>query len=432
MMQKILGRILYAVSILPMLIVLVMALAGDSYLPPTTTDKVHMYTAPYEFDFVSWEADAIWAKGLQFLLGDERYLPDASRHDAVASYNKLLDSIFADDNSLAKVFSDPSVADPMQTSAKLRADLAEKRRSQGSQQSLVESILQSEISAELGAQGFAVGGEVIPPVLFRYSQIPMGLVISPRSVIRQDANIQLIPGLTLEQQIELESEVEKNLNVSALVVPLGGLGTYPTMIMETTWLNWVVEAIAHEWTHIYLYFTPLGQQYETSGDMRTINETTADLTGKAIGAMVIRQYFPELAPPPPAPAPAESSTPAPAPQPAAFDYSHEMYLTRVEADRLLAAGKIDEAEAYMEARRVFIMQNVANQGITIRRLNQAFFAFYGTYADTPGERGEDPIGPAVVKFYNQCPTVGAFLRNISKVTSFQQLQELTAPGGRCG
>jgi hypothetical protein len=148
--------------------------------------------------------------------------------------------------------------------------------------------------------------------------------------------------------------------------------------------------------------------------------------------MVIRQYFPELVPPPPSPAPAESSTPAPAPQPAAFDYSHEMYLTRVEADRLLAAGKIDEAEAYMEARRVFIMQNVANQGITIRRLNQAFFAFYGTYADTPGERGEDPIGPAVVKFYNQCPTVGAFLRNISKVTSFQQLQELTAPGGRCG
>ncbi len=70
----------------------------------------------------------------------------------------------------------------------------------------MESILQSEISAELGAQGFSVGGEVVPPVLFRYSEIPMGLVISPRNVIRQDANIQLIPGMTLEQQIELESE----------------------------------------------------------------------------------------------------------------------------------------------------------------------------------------------------------------------------------
>ncbi len=431
MLQKISSRILYALSILPTVLVLLIVLAGDSYLPPSTTDKVHMYTAPYEFDFVTWEADAIWAKGLQFLLGDERYLSDASRHDAVINYNKLLDGIFADDASLTKIFSDPSIADPMQASVPLRAELAEKRREQGGEQSLVESILQSEISAELGSQGFALAGEVIPPVLFRYSELPLGLVISPRNVIRQDANIQLVPGMTLEQQIELESEVEKNLNVSALVVALGGLGTYPTMIMESTWLNWVVEAISHEWTHIYLYFTPLGQQYETSGDMRTINETTADLTGKAIGAMVIRQYYPELAPPPPSPAPAQSSPPAPA-QPPAFDYSHEMYLTRVETDRLLAAGKIEEAEAYMEARRVYIMQQGADQGITIRRLNQAFFAFYGSYADTPGERGEDPIGPAVVALYHQCPTVGAFLRTISKVTSFQQLQELDAAGGRCG
>jgi len=431
MLQSIFRRILYALSAFPTLLVLVMVLAGDSYLPPSTTDKVHMYTAPVEFDFVTWEADAIWAKGLQFLLGDERYLSEADRHDAVVNYDKLLDSIFADDSDLAKIFSDPAVSDPLQASATLRTDLAEKRRRQAGVESLVESILQSEVSSELDAQGFAIGGEALPPVLFQYSQIPMGLVISPRNVIRQDANIQLIPGLTLEQQIELESEVEKNLGVSALVVPLGGLGTYPTMIMETSWINWVVEAVTHEWTHIYLYFTPLGQRYETSGDMRTINETTASLVGKAIGALVIEHNFPELVPPPPAPAPAQGSSQT-ASQPPAFDYSHEMYVTRVEADKLLAAGKTDEAEKYMEARRVFIMDHVAEHGNYIRRLNQAFFAFYGTYADTPGERGEDPIGPAVVKLYGECPTVGAFLRAISKVTSFQQLQTLAASGGRCG
>ena len=431
MWQSLLRRFLYAISAAPTILVLLLVLAGDSYLPPSTTDKVHMYTAPYEFDFVSWEADAIWAKGMQFLLDDARYLTDADRHDAVLNYDKLLDSIFADDSNLTKIFSDPAVVDPMQASAALRADLAAKRRLQAGAQSLVESILQSQVSAELSGQGFALGGELIPPVMFRYSQIPMGLVISPRNVIRQDANIQLIPGLTLEQQIELESEVEKNLNVSALVVPLGGLGTYPTMIMETTWLNWIVEAVSHEWTHIYLYFTPLGQQYETSGDMRTINETTASLVGKQIGAMVIAHDYPELVPPPPPPPAPQSSSPTVA-QPQAFNYSHEMYVTRVEADRLLALGKIDEAESYLEARRVFIMDHVAEHGNYIRRLNQAFFAFYGTYADTPGERGEDPIGPAVVNLYHQCPSVGAFLRTISQVTSFQQLQDLTAAGGRCG
>jgi hypothetical protein len=431
MFQSILRRVLYALSVLPALFVLALVLQSDSYLLQTTTDKVHLFTAPYEFDFVSWEADAVWAKILQFVVPDERYVSDGDRHAVVLSYDRLLDSIFADQADLAKIFSDPGISDPMQASAPLRATLAQKRRRQAGEQGLVEAVLQSQVAAELRTQGFAIGGEVLPPVLFRYSQIPMGLVISPRNAIRQDANIQLIPGLTLEQQLALESEVEQNLGVSALVVPLGGLGTFPTMIMESSWTNWVVEAVSHEWTHIYLYFTPLGQQYETSGEMRTINETAASLVGKAIGALVIEHNYPELVPPPPQPAaPADSSQPAS--QPPAFNYSHEMYVTRVEADRLLAEGKIDAAEKYLEARRVFIMDHVAEHGNYIRRLNQAFFAFYGTYADTPGVRGEDPVGPAVVQLFHQCPTTGAFLRVISQVTSFRALQEITAQGGRCG
>ena len=32
----------------------------------------------------------------------------------------------------------------------------------------------------------------------------------------------------------------------------------------------------------------------------------------------------------------------------------------------------------------------------MRKLNQAYFAFYGAYADQPGgAAGEDPVGPAV-------------------------------------
>jgi hypothetical protein len=431
MLPTLLRRILSALYASPTVLVLLLVLQSDTFLPQTITDKVHLSTASDEFDFIAWTADAVWAKALQFTLGEERYLSAADWHDTVRGYDHLLDSIFADESDLAKIFSDPGISDPMRASAALRTALAEKRRRQAGEQSLVESILQDQVAAELRGQGFAFAGEVLPPVMFRFSQIPMGLIISPRNVIRQDANIQLNPGLTLEQQIELESEVEHRLGVSALVVPLGGLGTYPTMIMESSWTNWVVEAVSHEWTHIYLYFTPLGQRYETSGEMRTINETAASLAGKAIGALVIAHNYPELVPPPPAPtAPADTSQAAA--QPPAFNYSHEMYVTRVEADRLLAEGKIDEAEQYLEARREFIMAHVAEHGNYIRRLNQAYFAFYGTYADVPGERGEDPIGPAVVKLFDRCPSAGAFLRTISRVTSFRELQEITAAGGRCG
>ncbi len=58
----------------------------------------------------------------------------------------------------------------------------------------------------------------------------------------------------------------------------------------------------------------------------------------------------------------------------------------------LPQGKIDEAETYMEQRRQLFWQN----GYLIRKLNQAYFAFHGAYADVPGgAAGEDPVGPAV-------------------------------------
>ena len=69
-----------------------------------------------------------------------------------------------------------------------------------------------------------------------------------------------------------------------------------------------------------------------------------------------------------------------------------MHATRVVVDAMLASGKIDDAENYMEQRR----QVFVNNGYFIRRLNQAYFAFYGAYADVPGgAAGEDPVGPAV-------------------------------------
>jgi hypothetical protein len=431
MVRRFLRRLIYAVTSLPTMIVLVMVLTSDSFAPRTVTDRVRLITAPYEFEFVSWTVDAVWAKLLQYVLGEERYLSTDGWHDLVLEYDRLLDSIFADEAGLARIFSDPGIADPMRESEGVRAALAEKRRTQAERQSLVEAILQEQVSSELRREGFALGGELIPPMLFRFTPIPMGLIISPRDVIRTDAVVQLIPGLPLERQIELEQEAERALDVSALVVPFGGLGTFPTMIMETSWTSWVVEAVTHEWTHIYLFLTPLGLGYESSPELRTINETTANLMGRAIGARVIREYYPELAgllPAAPVPGGSPPGRAAPLPD---FDYQHEMYITRVETDRLLSEGKIEEAEAYMEQRRVFIMEHFAEHGRVIRRLNQAFFAFYGSYADSPGERGEDPVGPAVVALFDLCPSAGDFLRAVSRVASFAQLQQMVA-GGRCG
>jgi hypothetical protein len=75
----------------------------------------------------------------------------------------------------------------------------------------------------------------------------------------------------------------------------------------------------------------------------------------------------------------------------------------------------------MEQRRTLFWNN----GYAIRRLNQAYFAFYGAYADTPGgAAGKDPVGPVVRAFRQQCGSLSEFLDRISQVTSFDQLKNM--------
>jgi hypothetical protein len=103
-----------------------------------------------------------------------------------------------------------------------------------------------------------------------------------------------------------------------------------------------------------------------------------------------------------------------------FDFRVEMHTTRVNVDAMLAAGKITDAEAYMEQRRQLFVKN----GYYIRKLNQAYFAFYGAYADVPGgAAGEDPVGPAVRTLRAQSKSLADFINRIAWMTSFDQLKK---------
>jgi hypothetical protein len=64
----------------------------------------------------------------------------------------------------------------------------------------------------------------------------------------------------------------------------------------------------------------------------------------------------------------------------------------------------------------------------LRKLNQAYFAFYGAYADIPGgAAGEDPVGPAVRELRAESPTLAEFIYKISRMTSYDDLLEATNP-----
>jgi hypothetical protein len=369
-----------------------------------------------QFDFVVWWVEAAIDKATADLTQGQAYLTPESRRDSVMRYLALMGDVRRLEGEIQAVYSDPAVADAAAASAPERAALAEARAELDRLQPVAEAVLEEQVGALLVEEGFEVFGQVWPPVKMRMTPLPLVLIVSPREEIKQQFNVPLVPGLTIPDRQRLEDAVITDLERSALVVPIGGLGIFPAMILETANINFLADTIAHEWAHHWLTLHPLGLSYNANPDLRTINETVASIVGTEIGRQVIERYYPAHLP---TPAPAPPPTPSPAVEPA-FDFRAEMAATRIQVDALLAAGEVDQAEAYMEERR----QMFVAEGYNIRRLNQAYFAFYGAYADTGGATGQDPVGPAVLQVRARADSLGSFMRQMSGVTNVEELLRL--------
>jgi hypothetical protein len=188
------------------------------------------------------------------------------------------------------------------------------------------------------------------------------------------------------------------------------------MVIDRASLSWILSTVAHEWCHNYLTLFPLGINYLTSGDLITINETVAEIVGNEIGERTLRTFYPDQVPPPVSEqvASPESNDPPP------FDFNEEMRATRIKVDNLLALGKVDEAERYMEERR---LEFVAN-GYPLRVLNQAYFAFHGSYGTSPASTSL--IGPKLEHLRSLTPDLQSFLHAMRDITSAEALDAVIA------
>ncbi len=408
-----------------LVLLLAIVLLGASVVPPgDKIERIRAFTRNIEFDYLNWTINALGVKLEQAALQTGKYLSPDRKHQVMLEYLDLISFIQERESLLSSIYADPNISDPSVASAGLRHELDQLYARRAELAPLVESVLQDQVAQVIADMGLSAGGQPIPPVLYHSTTLPLALIVSPREVIRQDANISLIPDLSLEQRVALEEKVDTTLNVSSLVVGVGGIGMYPTMIMQTDDINWLTEVVAHEWVHNFLSLRPLGVNYLTSPELRTMNETAASIAGKEISQAVMERFYPELLPPPAPPAPPVPEVKPPA-EPPRFDFRAEMRETRVTVDLMLAENRIEEAEEYMELRRQFFWEN----GYRIRKLNQAYFAFYGAYADQPGgAAGKDPVGAAVRQLREQSPSLASFLKRISWMTSVEQLQRAVQRG----
>ncbi len=390
------------------IILLVICLLGGGCAISEFDKNLNDIVKPYRFNFVKWEFRAFAYETRQWLTGEDLESPT----ETVLDYFELVGRI----NVLEWQIDFDDTGD----TAVLEAELEKLEEQRLALVSSVEQIIAAQIEDILNEQGIfnpwdgGIGLELtFPPVNFIMSKLPYLLVISPRDRIESMREIALRGNLTLEEIEGIEAKADA-LGVSSLVVTLGGAGAlYPTLVLDDASLHFTIEAAAEEWLHQYLALKPLGFRYvlDLTGiyrdyEIATMNETLAGIVSAEIGALVLAKYYPEYAESPPPPTDG------------GFDFNKEMREIRLAVDEYLAEGEIELAEEFMEEKRQYLL----SMGYYIRRLNQAYFAFHGAYADEP--TSVSPIGFELKKLRGQIDSLKDFLNTVADMTSRQELQEM--------
>ena len=410
-----------------LLALLLLALSRDSLHPADyfgyRTDPL---TGPHRFDWSSYEVRTILEKLVSHTLGADQPqgMDDEQQVRAVRDYFALVQEIGRLEGEIAvKRAREGEAADTVGLQAQLEELRAERLRSEN----LAENIIRRQAQEVLSSEGITLRlpflqGWVLPPVEFEFQSSPDFLVISRRDRIERIATVSLQPGLSLERIEEIEDYTDQ-LDVSSLVVPTGGVGAYPTVIVENTSLDFALRVVTHEWIHNYLFFHPLGQHYADSHELSSMNETVASMAGDELSLELARRYYPDIYERRIAEMDRERSAALEPIHEDEFSYNAHMRKTRIHVEELLELGLVEEAEAYMEQRR----QKLVEMGYYLRKLNQAYFAFYGSYAAGKGWAAEtNPIGDQMRGLRETSSSLAQFLDTVSRMSTYEELLDKVA------
>jgi hypothetical protein len=277
-------------------------------------------------------------------------------------------------------------------------------------QGKAEEAVEAEISTLLAEMGFESRiGLIWPPVDIKFEKPPTLLVLSPRDKITLIGSVLLDPDLKGVERDRIETEILEQHNLVGLVDDLAGLATYPNIVSDLYTTRTIMRTAVHEWMHAYFFFKPLGKNLRKSETMFSINETTADIIGRELGDIVFERIGGDLTISASRYAPAEDINP---------NFTRVMRETRQRTEELLNEGKIEEAEQYMREQQWFLRL----RGYSLRKLNQAYFAFRGRYAESPASTS--PLGDQLKELRSLLPSAAAFINEISEVGSHQEFLDL--------
>ncbi len=287
----------------------------------------------------------------------------------------------------------------------LEKELTTLRKKRNSILLKIEKDIQKIVRNQIKAEGIDTKGFVFPPVSIKIFDPPLLLVTSPRNLISREKEILLDSSMKNSRKNIIEQKILDEENLSAVILEIGGLASYPSMIKPNTNFERLFELTAHEWLHQYLIFYPLGRSIFKNNEMNEINETLANIFGKEISKKICANELYEIY--------CENSELTTTTN-KNFDYDFFMKETRKTVDLLLKNNNISKAEKYMEERR----KNLENEGILIRKINQAWFAFHGTYTDSP--TSVSPVFSILKKIQEDTENMKEFIDILKNIDSYQQ------------
>ena len=376
-------------------------------------DNVHFNTAErasarFRYSLAAWEAGNLldkWTHRLALLAPWAQGGPRG--RDALDAYLEHSREIGRLTYEIDRAASAPD--HDREVLAALHAELRGVRAARMAVRNDAEERIEATVSAVLSELGLGSYGPVdYPPVDIRLDDPPSVVVTSPRHAISRGDEALVVPGLSVIEREGIEEALLAEADLSALVSDIGGVATYPAIVWSGLPLRHMLQTAAHEWLHHYLvvHLTPLGLRTYRSNEMLAINETLADLAGREIGDLAYVRLGGMIEPSPsPQPSPIEGEGVA------RFDFGREMRETRLRVDDLLTEGRIEEAESYMEERRRVFVEN----GYHLRKINQAYFAFAGTYAEQP--ESSNPVGEGMRLLRSAAPDLRTFIVAVSGIGS---------------
>jgi hypothetical protein len=364
----------------------------------------------YHFNLLAWESTNLPAKWLRLLGRAVFQIQETSdqRLKGALEYFRLKgeEGSLQEELDRAAAMAGSDISDLEQLLEAMRHRINDLRPQ-------AEETLEAAITDVLRKEGipFGIWGLALPPVDFALDKLPKLLIISPRERIERIEDVLLTPELTIQERDALEVQVARQEGLSALVTEIGGISTYPSIISAGD-MRGAISIASHEWLHHYLFFHPLGQNYHRDADMSSLNETTANIFSEELMDLVFTSLTGGESPQVSIGFPTET---CPDEQ---FCLDRELRETRLLVDELLAQGWVEEAEEYMELRRQVFVKN----GYYIRKLNQAYFAFHGTYADSPSS--VSPIYEQLQTVRRASQSIGEFIQVMAGISSYDEFTDL--------